>query len=272
MSSINTSIVCTLDIWEGRTKVGYIAITAHYIDNNWTLQKQLIGFREILHPHTAENIFQVIMEVFETYGIKDKVGSITFDNASNNSAAIPMFIRRLNPPHGLSLFHQRCVCHIINLIVKVGIKEIESYVEHIRLALAYVTLGGRRCQEFNTTCDYFRLSHKVFTLDVAHRWNSLYLMLESCIPYQDALIYYYNRNLGDNIRHLEDDDFKITKCFVEFLKSFYDAATSLSGAYDSTSIITLHHLYEISVVFQKYEQYKIFQSIVQKMKEKFLKY
>jgi hypothetical protein len=34
LSSINTSIACTSDIWEGRIKIGYIAITAHYIDKN----------------------------------------------------------------------------------------------------------------------------------------------------------------------------------------------------------------------------------------------
>ena len=61
------------------------------------------------------------MDIFEFYCIKDKVGSITFDDASSNTATISMFMQRINPPHGFLLFHQRCACHKINLIVEDGI-------------------------------------------------------------------------------------------------------------------------------------------------------
>jgi hypothetical protein len=265
LSSINTSIACTSDIWEGRTKVGYIAITAHYIDKNWKLQKRLIGFREIQHPHMAENIFCVIMDVFELYGILGKVGSITFDNASNNTATIPMFRNRLNPPHGLDLFHQRCICHVINLIVQVGVKEIVEYVDNIRSALAFIMTGGKRRQDFNLMCESFGLPHKKFNLDVPHRWNSLYLMLESCLPYKDPLICYYNRNISDNIRPLDEIDFTMVKYFVEFLKPFYNATRALSGVYYSTSCMTLQQLYEISSTFEKFGNYPVFNEIVIKM-------
>jgi hypothetical protein len=115
----------------------------------------------------AENIFSIIMDVFELYGITDNLGSITFDSASNNTASIAMFKNRLNPPHGLTLFHQRCICHVINLIVHVGVKEITKYVDHIRSVLAYITIKGKRRQEFNLMYESFNLPHKVFNLDVA---------------------------------------------------------------------------------------------------------
>ena len=61
------------------------------------------------------------MDIFEFYCIKDKVGSITFDDASSNTATILMFMQRINPPNDFLLFHHRCVCHIINFIVRDGV-------------------------------------------------------------------------------------------------------------------------------------------------------
>ena len=62
------------------------------------------------------------MKVFTFYGIENKVLTVTFDNASSNTTAIKMFKANLKPPFGGEIFHQRCACHIINLVVQVGMK------------------------------------------------------------------------------------------------------------------------------------------------------
>jgi hypothetical protein len=132
--------------------------------------------------------------------------------------------------------------------------------------------GGKRRQDFNLMCESFGLPHKKFNLDVPHRWNSLYLMLKSCLPYKDPLICYYNRNISDNIRLLDETDFTMVKYFIEFLKPFYNATHALSGVYYSTSCMALQQLYEISSTFEKFGNYPVFNEIVIKMKEIFLKY
>jgi hypothetical protein len=74
--------------------------------------------------------------VIEEFGLLDKVFSITLDNASSNAKAMetltPMFVGYLgsepaptpSDPNKVKyhLVHQRCACHIINLIVKSGLK------------------------------------------------------------------------------------------------------------------------------------------------------
>ena len=50
------------------------------------------------------------MEDFDLYGIKEKVLSINFDNASANNVAINLFKTTLRSPHGSTLFHQKCAC------------------------------------------------------------------------------------------------------------------------------------------------------------------
>ena len=77
------------------------------------------------------------------FGLIDKVFSVTLDNAFSNAKAIdtltPIFASYLgcdpspepvNPnQRKYSLVHQRCACHIINLIIKSGLKRFKPYTE-----------------------------------------------------------------------------------------------------------------------------------------------
>ena len=87
--------------------------------------------------HSGENVAERIACVIEEYGLIDKVFSITLDNASSNARAMStlthLFAGYLgaNPSPlpvdsskvNYSLVHQRCACHIINLIIKSGLGE-----------------------------------------------------------------------------------------------------------------------------------------------------
>ncbi|KAK3225261.1 hypothetical protein Dsin_005123 [Dipteronia sinensis] len=60
----------------------------------------------------------------ETYGITHRILSITLDNASANIKSIALFIERNIPQAGGYFFHQRCACHIINVVVQSSLKEV----------------------------------------------------------------------------------------------------------------------------------------------------
>ena len=173
------------------------------------------------YPHDAKAIHDVIMEVFDFYGIKEKVLSITFDNASANTAAINLFKTTLRPQHGETLFHQRCACHIINLCVQDGMKFFQGYLENIRTALGYIASSGSRIEEFAKL--YKRASMKPIKLptDIGHRWNLTYLMLNACLPYKEVITTYYN--LKNPTELLQEFDWQIASCFYNFLKVFYEA-------------------------------------------------
>ena len=84
------------------------------------------------------------MEIFKFYNIEDKVLTITFDNALANNAAINMFKANLKTRYGGEFFHQHCACHIINLVVQVGIEYITSHLVKIREALSFISSSGAR--------------------------------------------------------------------------------------------------------------------------------
>ena len=46
------NVAFTLDVWSSRARKDYISIVIHYIDNDWVLNKHIIGFRLLDVRHT----------------------------------------------------------------------------------------------------------------------------------------------------------------------------------------------------------------------------
>ena len=121
---------------------------------------------KILLKHTSENIAERIACVIEEYGLIDKVFSVTLDNASSNAKAMntltSMFAGYLGPnpspepsdpsKRKYSLVHQRCACHIINLIVKSGLKRFKPYLEDLRSAINFLNSSNQIIAMFKNYC------------------------------------------------------------------------------------------------------------------------
>ena len=66
----------------------FLCIIAHYIDSEWILNKRLISFKTINTPRNGKNIATLINDEIIDLGIRNKIFTITLDNASNNNATI----------------------------------------------------------------------------------------------------------------------------------------------------------------------------------------
>ena len=111
--------------------------------SNWKLKKKVLGFRIIYHPHDRPSIYESMTSVFREYNIQNKIFSITFDNTSNNTSVIDLFIRTLRGGPLNEIFRVRCVCHIINLIVQDGLTLITPSIVNIRYALQFLMQSSR---------------------------------------------------------------------------------------------------------------------------------
>ncbi|CAH9119482.1 unnamed protein product [Cuscuta europaea] len=119
------------DIWEDTYhNLHYLGLTAHYIDSDWNMHKRVLAFREFKDRHTSEHIYILIERILIEYNLNDEVFAIGFDNATNNTAAIPR-LRELCGSTSLMgiFFHQRCACHVINLCVQDGLKVLRDSME-----------------------------------------------------------------------------------------------------------------------------------------------
>ncbi|KAK2648460.1 hypothetical protein Ddye_015949 [Dipteronia dyeriana] len=226
------------------------------------------------YSHTAPNIFQVIMSVIQDYGIQNRIMSITLDNASANSKAIEYFINSNIPDIAGKFFHARCACHIINLIVKSGLKKVESQIANIREVLGWIMASNQRIAEFARFCKSNNLKPPKFQTDMPVRWNSTYLMLKSALPYALENTSFYNLNTANDTQHekLTESDWYVAKVFVDFLTVFYDAAVELSGVYYPTSLFSLHKLYDIAYLLKQYREIELVVPVVVAMQEKYIKY
>ncbi|KAK2658908.1 hypothetical protein Ddye_005441 [Dipteronia dyeriana] len=149
---LSVSVALTSDIWNACSKQDYLCVTVHYLDSDWRITKRIFGFRPMDFAHTVENIFNVIMKVLETYEITHRILSITFDNASANTSSIALFVARNIQQDGGYFFHQRCACHIINLVVQAGLKQVIDQIDRIRDAISWICSSNPRFSEFKRHC------------------------------------------------------------------------------------------------------------------------
>ncbi|XP_026400414.1 zinc finger BED domain-containing protein DAYSLEEPER-like [Papaver somniferum] len=88
------AISFTSDMWTGVNDLGFLSLTAHYVDpTSWVMHKRIIALRMIPFPHTELEIYKCISSIFTEYNISNKCFSITFDNHSANTNAIDNFKR-----------------------------------------------------------------------------------------------------------------------------------------------------------------------------------
>lgn len=62
-------VTLTTDIWTSRTTQAYMAITAHFIDANWSMQTLLLGCPSISGSHTGVRIRDELIKVKYTFKI-----------------------------------------------------------------------------------------------------------------------------------------------------------------------------------------------------------
>ncbi|CAL5196751.1 unnamed protein product [Lathyrus oleraceus] len=135
--------------------------------------------------------------------------------------------------------HVRCCAHILNLVVQDVLKDYHSSISKIRNVVRYVRASPGRLDRFKTCIKEARLQEKsIVQLDVSTRWNSTYIMLESALKFQKAL-----KRLSEKCADFvliqggipNNEDWDNAKCFVNFLKIFFDITKKVSGSTFVTS-------------------------------------
>ncbi|KAK2450307.1 zinc finger BED domain-containing protein DAYSLEEPER [Trifolium repens] len=93
-----TRVALTTDCWTSVQNLGYLVLTAHFIDNDWNYVKRLLCFCVVLN-HRGETIGKQVEEILRNWGLRN-VSTITVDNASSNDVAVGYLKRRINNMNG----------------------------------------------------------------------------------------------------------------------------------------------------------------------------
>ncbi|KAH0698379.1 hypothetical protein KY289_015861 [Solanum tuberosum] len=165
----NQHICITSDTWTSLQNLTYMVVTAHWIDDEWNLQKKILNFFQT-PDHKGETIAKGIEACLLDWEIEN-LFTVTLDNASANDAAIKHLKARIDDWKGVILrnefLHVRCNAHILNIIVKEGLDEQIEPISCIRNAVKYVKSSASRFASFKSYVEKTKLdTHGLLSLDV----------------------------------------------------------------------------------------------------------
>ncbi|KAL2963453.1 hypothetical protein AAZX31_17G202200 [Glycine max] len=180
-----------------------MSFIAHFIDNNWKLQKKILS--QIKVKDIVKRIWQKNVEICLDEWELNQVFSVTVDNASSNDLGIQHLKKRFIFSFNVRLkgdyIHMRCCAHILYLIVKYGLKHVKEIILRIRAAIKYIRSSPSRLAKFKGYAEQEKILYNgLVCLDMETRWNSTYLMLEAAIKYQktfDRLEMEYKKYVDD---------------------------------------------------------------------------
>ncbi|KAK9755642.1 hypothetical protein RND81_01G040400 [Saponaria officinalis] len=194
-------ISLTSDCWSSVITDGYISLTAHFIDENWQLQKRVLNFSFLPPPHSG----------------------------------VAMSIKVIGFLREWDYFHVRYCAHILNLIVQEGLKDLDIAILKVMESVKYCKGSQLRKQRFLNSVQHVKLeSARGLRQDVPTRWNSTYLMLDNALYYRKAL----NNLAKSDLNYLHcpsEGEWDKIENICKFLKVFYDVTSLFSGTKFPTS-------------------------------------
>ncbi|CAL8161354.1 unnamed protein product [Prunus armeniaca] len=287
----NHRVSITTDTWTSIQNINYMIVTANFMDNEWNLHKRIINFTKII-SHKGIDIGKTLCACLNAWGIV-KLFSITVDNAWANDVAVVYVRNRMKDFNNLLLdgkyLHLRCACHILNLIVKDGLKELLSSIEGITNCVKYIHSSLSRLDSFRDHALKMRMDGMTnVPMDVVTRWNSTYKMFDCAFKYKlvfnrmatenVAFQAYFEEIDKDEMKRVgppSNEDWEKSISFVHFLKKFYDTTLKLSATKTVTSNIIFHELVCLQVEIElkmSDPRDPVLQRVASSMKKKFDKY
>ena len=134
-----------------------LAITCHYIDDNFNLHQPLLSFQHLEERHSGPYLARIVLDVLNEYDLCDKLFCITTDNAKNNDTMVRT-LETLLEKDGVSwdstANHIRCLTHVINLVVT-------SYLDNLKINGLSIT----------TTLDKLRTIAKAIRSSSSRTWR-----------------------------------------------------------------------------------------------------
>ncbi len=103
-------IAITCDHWTSCAVEGYLTVTGHFADENFTYHNRVLATRKTTERHTGINISQDLKSILTEFGVeKERVTALVSDNASNMVACMQ---------HMDGIQHLRCFAHTLQLSVR----------------------------------------------------------------------------------------------------------------------------------------------------------
>ncbi|KAJ4816636.1 Zinc finger BED domain-containing protein DAYSLEEPER [Rhynchospora pubera] len=242
---IDSRVSFTSDIWTSSVNLGYLCLTAHYIDNDFNLQKKIIAFKQMPYPHTGEAIAKLIEQILIDWKLDRRIFTLTLDNCSANDNAITHLERKLWEKTDFrgKHMHMRCTAHILNILVQDGMVVIQSAVRKIRELMRHITSYPSRLQSFNYIAEELKFKpRKGLILDCPTRWNSTFEMIKQALEYKEVLMRFVENTKLEVPTVAEWEEAEL---LAQYLEIFFLATQTFSTVRRPVSHLYVHEVWGV---------------------------
>ncbi|KAJ0089497.1 hypothetical protein Patl1_14178 [Pistacia atlantica] len=163
--------------------------------------------------------------------------------------------------------------------MKGGLSEIKDCASRILISVKSMRSSPNKAQAFERCVKEERVACKcTVCLDIATRWNSTYLMLDSEIKFRKVFKRLEDEDPNYNIDFSHDtpldEDWEKAIVFVKFLRKFYKAKNRMSGSNYVTYNNYFHEIVGIVISLNEWEKYfnPSLHTMSKRMTEKLNKY
>jgi hypothetical protein len=209
---------------------------------DFDLHKKIIAFKKISFPHTSYAVQDGITSCLLEWGLVGDLFTLTLNNASVNNRAM----KDMRDALGSQMFfsgehlHVRCSSHVLNIMVQAGLKVVPNAIGSVGDIIKVVTSTPSRLHIFNSIVQALGLKSKSgLILDVPHRWNATYDMLNEALKYKAALNRYATEQHHE---FLTEEDWSMAEALHGFLQEFSDATQAFSADRHPTAHLFLKML------------------------------
>ena len=141
-----------------------------------------------MENHKGEKLGKVVEMCLLDWGL-EKILTITVDNAASNNELISFIQKKTKHRKatilGHKYLHAMCSAHILNLIVREGLVEMDETIVKVRKSVRYVSSSPQGQSTFKLCAEKENVEVKnQLCLNVPTRWNYTYIMLEKAEKYQ----------------------------------------------------------------------------------------
>lgn len=220
----------TIDCWTSRNTESYIAVTVHFLNDNFELISVLLECSAMITNHTSKNLAYELKRIVHEWDIENKIVLAVSDSASNIKNAIST---------ELGWKHLSCFAHTLNLIVNdaLQVDAITEILNKIKIIVghfkrSYISNEKLMLYQKNNGDQPLKLIQ-----DVPTRCNSTYFMLERFLKLETAI-----RStlaiLDKDLPIVTMEEWKILSELCQVLKPFEAVTKTTSGEkYCSASLV-----------------------------------
>lgn len=232
----------TTDSWSSLNTINFVAITAHFVDDEFNLNSILLECSASDYRHTSSNLATELRRVVTDWGIERKIILAVSDNAANIQKAIQQEV---------GWKHLGCVAHTINLIVKDSLKNenIQDIIAKIREVVKHFRKSNIANDKLIKYQENLGKNPLKLILEVPTRWNSTFYMLqrfvnlEECIRSTVAVI-------DKELPVLTSSEWQEMKQLCQVLKPLESATRTLSGENYCTASLVIPMYNGMKKVFE----------------------